>query len=144
MVCFCSRWLLFLPISGNSLWFRSEQVPFFFWKVGWLRRIFLFYLLFSLPLLKRSMRLWITYLKTETFSRNVVCAFPEKELRLAAPPYWTPNQIRVGRLQGQCFLFEYPPTKFQSLRGVLHKWGATHENNLTGLLFSQNTACGME
>ena len=71
VVCFCSRWLLFLPNSGSSLWFRSDQVPFFFWKVGWLRRIFLFYLLCSLPLLKRSMRLWITYLKTETFSQIV-------------------------------------------------------------------------
>ena len=134
VVFFCSRWLLFLPNSGSSLWFRSDQVPFFFWKVGWLRRIFLFYLLCTLPLLKRSMRLWITYLKTENFSGNVVCAFSEKELRLAAPWYWTPNQTTVDRLQGPCLLFDYLPTHFLSLHGSLHNWYTNYTNNLFGFV----------
>ena len=69
------------------------------------------------------MLLWITYFKTETFSRNVIFSVGSshtlcvlwKELRFAAPPYWTPNQIRVNRLQRQCLLFECPSRVFLSI-----------------------------
>ena len=138
--CFCCRLLHLVPNSRGFLWICSDQVSVFqelsssdesFCSV-------LFWLPCSYRLLKRLMLLWITYFETETFSRNVIYSVGSshtlcvlwKELRLAAPPYWMPNQIRWIACRNIAYCLNVHLEFFNCCRE-----GCTNELPLTGLHF---------
>ena len=133
--CFCCLLLHLVPNSRGFLWICSDQVSVF-QEFGSQTNFSILIAVFltSSETLKASLDEFPQngdfFSNCNLFGvRPFLLNFWE-QLRRAVCPKWTPNQIRVGRLQGKCFLFECLPTKFQSLRGRLNKWRTTYVNNL--------------